>query len=235
MGQKANPKAIRLAVNKPWNSRWFSKKREFAQVLKQDVLIRRYLKHRITEAGLSHIAIERTGGALNISIFAAKPGVIIGRSGAGIEELKKEIVTKFLNKEATRIQGTTAVNISIHEVERPMLSAQIVLDQIIADIEKRMPHRRVMKSAISRVEKAGAKGIKVYVGGRLGGNEIARRETLSSGRLPLQTLRADIDYARGHAQMTYGKIGVKVWIYRGDVFEKEQASATPAATRPIQK
>lgn len=229
MGQKVNPRGVRLGITKGWNSRWISKKRDFAQILKQDVTIRRFLKHRLKEAGVADIQIERVTGALNIHIHATKPGVIIGRSGAGAEDLKKEIMTKYLNKEATNVPGTKQVNLTIHEVDRPLLSAQVVLDQIIADIEKRMAYRRVMKSTIGRVEKAGAKGIKIYIGGRLNGSEIARREALSWGRLPLQTLRADIDYARGHAQMTYGKIGIKVWIYRGEVFERSAAKQQPVA------
>ena len=220
MGQKINPKIFRTGVIKGWNSKWFSN-RNFSSLLKQDVVIRKFLKTKLKDAGLAKIEIERAAENINIVIYAVRPGVIIGRSGVGIEDLKKEIMKKILNKEETAVPGKVNLNINIMEVDKPNLNAQVVVDNIIADLEKRIPYRRVMKQSIGRVMRAGAKGVKVIVAGRLNGAEIARRETLTEGTLPLHTLRADIDYARGAAQTIYGKIGVKVWIYKGEVFEKE--------------
>jgi len=212
MGHKINPKGFRLGQIYTWNSKWFSSKNDYRARLKQDILIRKFLKGKLREARIDNISIERSANSMTIIIKAAKPGIIIGRSGAGAEDLKKEIKKNFLDSK-------TGLNLNILEVEKPGLSAAIVLQDMIADIEKRIPFRRVMKSAISRVEKAGAKGIKVKVSGRLNGAEIARSETLSSGKIPLHTLRADIDYARGTAYTIYGAIGIKVWIYKGEVFE----------------
>jgi len=220
MGQKVNPKIFRIGVIRGWNSRWFSKK-NFSFLLKQDVLIRKFLKNKLKDSGVARIEMERSAGNINIIIHAARPGVIIGRSGVGIEELKSELRKKVLNKQKIEGSGKIALNINIMEVEKPNLNAQIVVDNIISDLEKRIPYRRVMKQAVSRVERAGAKGVKVIVAGRLNGAEIAREEKLTLGMIPLHTLRADIDYARGAAQTIYGKIGVKVWIYRGDVFEEK--------------
>jgi len=221
MGQKVNPKIFRIGVIKGWDSKWFSK-RNFSAYLKQDIAIKKFLKKKLKDSAVSKIEIERSAENLNIIIHAVRPGTIIGRSGVGIEDLKKEIEAKILNKKETAIGQKINLNINIMEVDKPNLNAQIVLDGIIADIEKRIPYRRVMKQAISRVERAGAKGVKIIVAGRLNGIEIARTETLTSGMIPLHTLRADIDYSRGAAHTTYGKIGVKVWIYKGEVFESEQ-------------
>jgi small subunit ribosomal protein S3 len=184
--------------------------------LEEDIKIRKFLAKELKEAGLDRIDIERTANNVTVVIYAAKPGLIIGRGGQGVEELKKKIINQFLEKK-------TNLNVNIIEVERPLLSAQIVLQQMINDIEKRIPFRRVMKQAIARVEKAGAQGVKVRVSGRLDGAEIARRETLVSGKMPLHTIRADIDYARGVARTTYGAIGLKIWIYRGEVFTKNES------------
>ncbi len=220
MGQKVNPKIFRTGIIRNWNSKWFSK-RYFSPLLKQDVVIRKFLKKKLKDAGLAKIEIERSAENINIIIYAVRPGVIIGRSGVGIEDLKQQIIKKILNKKETMVPGKMNLNINIMEVDKPNLNAQVVVAAIIADLEKRIPYRRVMKQAISRVERAGAKGVKIIVAGRLNGADIARTETLTSGMIPLHTLRADIDYARGAAQTIYGKIGVKVWIYKGEVFEKE--------------
>jgi small subunit ribosomal protein S3 len=217
MGQKVNPKSFRIGVTKNWNSKWFSK-RDFSSFLKQDIMIRKYIKNKLKEAGVAKIEIERSAEKINIIIYAVRPGVIIGRSGVGIEKLKDELVKKIFNKQETKTPGKINLNINILEVDKPNLNAQIVLDNIIADLEKRIPYRRVMKQALGRVIRAGAKGVKVIVAGRLNGAEIARTETLTEGMIPLHTLRADIDYARGAAHTIYGKIGVKVWIYKGEVF-----------------
>ncbi|MBI3626641.1 30S ribosomal protein S3 [Candidatus Uhrbacteria bacterium] len=214
MGQKVNPKAIRLGMTLNWSSRWFSKK-DFPALLKADVQIKRFLRIKLKEALVASIEIERFGSNVTIIIAAAKPGLIIGRAGAGIEDLKKEIVKMFFTGKKV------VLNINIQEIKKPYLNSQIVVQNMIFDIEKRIPFRRVMKQTISRVQKEGAQGVKVMIGGRLNGAEIARQEMLSAGKIPLQTLRADIDYARGAAFTTYGAIGIKVWIYKGEVFNKD--------------
>ncbi|MFA5188601.1 MAG: 30S ribosomal protein S3 [Patescibacteria group bacterium] len=220
MGQKVNPKAIRLGITRTWDSKWFAK-RNFSLFLRQDVVIRKFIKKRLKDAGVAKIEIERSAENINIIVYAVRPGVIIGRSGVGVEDLKNELKKAIFNKEITKVPGKLNLNVNIMEVDRPNMNAQIVLDNMIADLEKRIPFRRILKQAISRVMRAGAKGIRVMVSGRLNGAEIARREMLSEGMLPLHTLRADIDYSRGAAQTIYGKIGVKVWIYKGEVFDKE--------------
>lgn len=219
MGHKVNPRSIRITINKGWDSKWFSRN-NFGIFLRQDVVIRKFLKNKLKDAGVAKIDIERSVEKLNVIIHAVKPGIIIGRSGVGIEELKEALKKNILNKEATKVPGKISLNINILEVDKPNLNSQIVLDNIIADLEKRIPFRRTMKQSISRVIRAGAKGVKVMIGGRLNGAEIARTESLTEGEVPLHTLRADIDYARGHAQTIYGKIGVKVWIYKGEIFNK---------------
>lgn len=220
MGQKVNPKIFRIGIIKTWDSKWFAR-HNFSALLRQDIVIKKYIKEKLKDAGVAQIEIERSAENLNIIIRAVRPGVIIGRSGVGIEELKKDITKKILNKKDTVVAGKLNLTINILEVDKPNLNAQVVLDNIIADLEKRIPYRRVMKQAIGRVERAGAKGVKVILAGRLNGAEIARTETLSSGMIPLHTLRADIDYSRGAAQTIYGKIGVKVWIYKGEVFDQD--------------
>lgn len=210
-----HPKIFRTGQSQiyTWDSKWFAEK-DFASRLKQDVLIRGFLKKSLAEAAVAKIEIERTANALTIIIHAAKPGVIIGRAGSGIEDLKKKIKEKFLDKK-------TALNLNVQEVQNPSLSAEVVLRLMIVDIEKRVPFRRVMKQTIARVERAGAKGVKVIVSGRLDGAEIARDEMLVRGKIPLHTLRADIDYASGPAFTIYGAIGIKIWIYKGEVFVKK--------------
>lgn len=220
MGHKVNPKVIRLGITRGWESRWFSR-HNFGAYLKQDVLIRKFLKAKLKDAGIAKIETERSGENLNIIIRAVRPGIIIGRGGMGVETLKNEIKEKILNKKELKTSNKINLSVNILEVDKPNLNAQVVVDAMIADIEKRVAFRRVMKQAISRVMRAGARGVKVCVGGRLNGAEIARTEVLSEGTIPLHTLRADIDYSRGAALTIYGKIGIKVWIYRGDIFNKE--------------
>ncbi len=220
MGQKVNPKVFRVGIIKTWPSKWFSTGNTYIINLQQDVKVRRFLINKLREAGVDRVEIERSGHKININVFTAKPGVIIGRGGAGAEDLKKKIHANFLYN-----FKLADINLNISEVDRPNLSAQIIVQAMAAEIEKRMPFRRVMKQAISRIERAGALGVKIKISGRLNGAEIARRETLTSGKVPLHTLRADIDYARGTAFTTYGTIGIKVWIYRGDVFKKENQTA----------
>ncbi|MDD5341614.1 MAG: 30S ribosomal protein S3 [Patescibacteria group bacterium] len=220
MGHKVNPKVIRLGITRTWESKWFARK-NYPLYLRQDVLIRKFIKAKLKDSGVAKIEIERSGENLNVIIRAARPGIIIGRGGLGVETIKKELQEKILNKKELKIPGKTNISINILEVDKPNLNAQIVVDSIIADTEKRVAFRRVMKQAISRAMRAGAKGVKVWMGGRLNGAEIARTEVLSEGTIPLHTLRADIDYSRGAAETMYGKVGVKVWIYRGEVFAKD--------------
>lgn len=217
MGKKVNPKILRIGVTKTWPSKWFGNGKDYIKNLEQDVRVRRYLLKELRAAGVDRVEIERNASKITTSIHTAKPGIIIGRGGTGVEDLKKKIHSGFFKN-----YRLGEININIVEVDRPNLSAQIIVQSMILDIEKRVPFRRVMKQAISRVERAGALGVKVVVGGRLNGVEIARSEMLSSGKVPLHTLRADIDYARGTAFTTYGTIGIKVWIYKGIVFEKEE-------------
>ncbi|MFH0854144.1 MAG: 30S ribosomal protein S3 [bacterium] len=215
MGHKVNPKIFRMGIIRTWDSKWFAKGK-FSSFLKQDVLIRKFLKKQLREAAIDKIEIERSTNNIKIIIYSAKPGVIIGRSGAGIEELKNNL-KKLFNKIGL---SDINLNLNIQEVRNPNLSANIVLQNVIDDIEKRIPFRRALKQANGKVEKAGAKGVKIVVSGRLNGAEIARTEKLTAGKIPLHTLRADIDYSRGTARTIYGAIGVKVWIYKGEVFNQ---------------
>lgn len=213
MGQKVHPKIFRTGESQiyTWNSKWFAKK-DYAARLRQDIDIREFLKKTLKEAAVAKVEIERTANAVTVVIHSAKPGLIIGHAGTGIEDLRKKIKEKFLDKK-------TVLNVNVQEVQNPSLAAEVVLQAMISDIEKRIPFRRVLKQTVSRVERAGAKGVKVVASGRLDGAEIAREETLSWGKIPLHTLRADIDYAGGAAFTIYGAVGLKVWIYKGEVFK----------------
>ena len=217
MGKKVNPKIFRIGVTKNWPSKWFSTGEKYAKKVEQDVKTRKFILKELREAGVDRVEIERNVDKINVGIYTAKPGLIIGRGGAGVEKLKKKIHFKFLKD-----YKPGDINLNIYEVDRPNLSSQIIVQSMILDIEKRMPFRRVMKQALNRVERAGGLGVKIIASGRLNGAEIARSEMLSSGKVPLHTLRADIDYARGVAKTTYGAVGIKVWIYKGDKFEKEE-------------
>ncbi len=205
MGQKVNPHGFRVGVIKDWDTRWFANGKAFADNLISDYEIRKFLKKKLYAAGIAKIEIERAAGKITVNIHTAKPGVVIGRGGAGVEALKKE-----LNKVAG-----TACNINIIEVKRAETNAQLVAENVAQQLERRISFRRAMKQCIGRSMKAGAKGIKITCGGRLGGAEIARSESYHEGSIPLQTLRADIDYGFAEAHTTYGRIGVKVWIYKG--------------------
>ncbi|HRY63684.1 MAG TPA: 30S ribosomal protein S3 [Patescibacteria group bacterium] len=215
MGQKVNPKVFRLGTTKTWNSRWFSDKK-YAGKLEEDVKIRRFLEKKFKESSVDSVLIDRTADTLEINIFTARPGMIIGKGGAAIDDLKKHIAKNIVTDKKIKIQ------INIKEVSKPGLSARIVAQNIALDLEKRIPHRKTMKKYIEQVAKAGGQGVKISCAGRLGGAEIARRETLGEGKIPLHTLRADIDYARLAAHTTYGAIGIKVWIYKGDVFNTDE-------------
>jgi small subunit ribosomal protein S3 len=216
MGHKINPTSLRINITKDtWKSKWFSKG-NFAKQLKEDVKIREYLAKHLKKAGLVRTDIERTGdGTIVVIIKTTKPGLIIGKGGAGIEELKKKIKTKLSIKKELKV--------NIEEVREVNLQAQVIADGITEQIEKRVAFRKLMKQTLEQVMNAGAKGVKVAIGGRLNGAEIARTEHLSSGKIPLHTLRADIDFARSTAFTTYGTVGVKIWIYKGDVFDDRKS------------
>ena len=207
MGQKVNPHGMRVGIIKDWSSRWFVKKGEFADNLLSDYRLRRFLKETLYGAGVPNIEIERDASRVSLNIYCAKPGIVIGKGGSEIEKLRAEC-TKMLGK---------PTYINIIEVKNPDANAQLVAESIAAQLEKRASFRRAMKQAIARAMKSGVKGIKTQVSGRLGGAEIARTEHYHEGTIPLQTLRADIDYGFAEAHTTYGRIGVKVWIYRGEV------------------
>lgn len=212
MGQKVNPHGFRVGVNKDWSSSWITDKKGTSECILEDYNIRKYINKKHAGSSVADIKIERTGNKVNIDIFTARPGVMIGAKGAGVEELKQEIA-KLVNGKI--------VNINIKEVKRPDLDAQLVAQSIAQQLEKRMSFRRAMKMAMQRVMRAGAKGCKVMVSGRLDGAEIARSEHYHEGRLPLHTLRADIDYATYEAHTTFGVIGVKVWICKGEILTKK--------------
>lgn len=211
MGQKVDPRALRLGINRDWNAKWFAEKKDFANYLLEDVRIRRYIKEKLYQAGISTIQIERTGNRIRVFIHTAKPGIVIGRGGAEVENLRKEL-EKMTGKQ---------VNVNIVEIKVPELDAQLVAENVAQQIERRVAFRRAMKQVVARAMRMGAKGIKVAVSGRLAGAEIARTEWYSEGKVPLHTLRADIDYGFAEALTTYGKIGVKVWIYKGDVLPEQ--------------
>ena len=212
MGQKVNPHGLRVGIINDWDSRWYAEA-DFADNLVEDYKIRTYLKKKLYNAGVSKIEIERASDRLKLIIYTAMPGKVIGRGGSEIDKLKVEI-QKFTDKR---------LNIEIKEVKRPDLNAQLVAENIASQLENRISFRRAMKSTMARTMKAGAKGIKASVGGRLGGADIARTEFYSEGTIPLQTLRANIDYGFAEADTTFGKLGVKVWIYHGEVLPTKGA------------
>lgn len=222
MGQKVNPHGLRVGVNKDWNSKWYAGKNDFADFLIEDQQIRNYVKKTLYAAGVASVVVERPAAdKVRVVILAARPGMVIGRAGDGVEELKKSIV---------KMTGKT-VEISIEEVRRSELDAQLTAESIAQALERRVSFRRAMKQAIQRTMKANAKGIKVLCSGRLGGAEIARSEKYSEGNVPLHTLRADIDYGFAEADTTYGKIGVKVWINHGEILDKGLKDAIPESTK----
>lgn len=212
MGHKVHPKIYRIPVLFPWDSRWVATK-DYAKNLKQDVKIRDYIAGKFKDAAVDSIVIERGAKNMTITIFAGKPGVIIGRGGQGLDTTRKEIERKFLNM-------SLKAKLNIQEVRAPSLSARIIAESVVRDTEQRMAYRRVIKQHIERVMKAGAQGVKIGMSGRLNGVEIARAEKLSQGKIPLITLRSNVDYAYATAKTMYGTIGVKVWIYKGESFGK---------------
>ena len=213
MGQKVNPHGLRVGVIKEWDSRWYADK-DFADCLVEDYNIRKFLKKKLYTAGVSKIEIERASDRVKIIIYTAKPGIVIGKGGSGIEKVKKEL-KNYTDKKF--------IIVDIKEVKRPDRDAQLVAENIALQLENRISFRRAMKSTMSRTMKAGAQGIKTSVSGRLGGADMARTEFYSEGTIPLQTLRADIDYGFAEADTTYGKVGVKAWIYNGEVLPTKGA------------
>ena len=214
MGHKVNPIGFRLGISKDWNSKWFANKRDFAGYLAADLKVRELLKKKLAQAGISKILIERPAKSARVTIHTARPGVVIGKKGEDIEKLRKEV---------SQVMGVPA-HINVTEVRKPELDAQLVAESIAQQLERRIMFRRAMKRSVQNAMRLGALGIKVNVGGRLNGAEIARSEWAREGRVPLHTLRADIDYGFAEASTTYGIIGVKVWIYKGEIFDLHAAT-----------
>ena len=212
MGQKVHPTGFRVGVIRDWNSKWYADSRNFADYLVEDQKIRKFLKKKLYLAGISKIEIERTAKAIKVNLYAAKPGIIIGKGGAGVESVRAEL-KKLIGKD---------ININIVEVKNVDLDAQLVAENIAGQLERRISFRRAMKQCMQKATKAGALGIKTAVSGRLGGADMARTEFYKEGNIPLQTLRADIDYGFAEANTTYGKIGVKVWIYKGEILPEKK-------------
>ena len=207
MGQKINPIGLRVGIIRDWEAKWYAERKDYVDTLHEDIKVRKYIRRQLANSGISQIEIERAANRLRVSIHTAKPGVVIGRGGAGIERLRKEL---------DQLTGKQT-HINIIEIRVAELDAQLVAESIAAQLEKRIAFRRAMKQAMGRTMRAGAKGIKVMVSGRLGGAEMSRTEWYTEGTVPLHTLRADIDYGITEARTTYGQIGVKVWIYKGEI------------------
>jgi small subunit ribosomal protein S3 len=230
MGQKINPIGFRLAVNRNWSSRWYANSRQFAGMLAEDIKVRDFLKKKLAHASVGRVLIERPAKDARITIFSARPGVVIGKKGEEIEALKAEL---------RRLMGVQQVHVNIEEIRKPEIDAQLIADSIAQQLEKRIMFRRAMKRAMQNAMRLGAQGIKIMSAGRLNGIEIARTEWYREGRVPLHTLRADIDYGTGEAKTTYGVIGIKVWVYKGEILSKAEAlaalpgaAATPPAAAP---
>ena len=211
MGQKVNPNGLRIGIIKDWNSKWYADKKDIAKVIKEDEVVRTFIKKKYYQSAISSIKIERSEGKIVIFIYTGRPGTLIGKQGAGIEQMKAEV---------QKLVGDKFVVINIMEVKNPDMDAQLVAENIAAQLEKRIAFRRAMRSAMQRATRAGAKGIKTCVSGRLDGAEIARNEHYHEGSIPLHTLRADIDYGFAEARTTFGIIGVKVWVYKGEILGK---------------
>jgi small subunit ribosomal protein S3 len=225
MGQKVHPTGIRLGIVKDWSSKWYADTKTFPEYIRADHLIRDFIKKKLKDASVSRITIERPSKKCNITIFTARPGIVIGKKGEDIEKLRAE-VSKMIK------MNMQDVRININEVRKPELDATLVAEGIAQQLERRVMFRRAMKRAVTNTMRVGAEGVKVKVGGRLNGAEIARSEWYREGRVPLHTLRADIDYGTAVANTTYGVIGVKVWIFKGEIFEKpEVVPAAPAEAK----
>ncbi len=212
MGRKVHPTVYRLGINKTWDARWYAAGPQYAEFLREDLKIRNIVRDRLQKAGLSKVEIERFAKQIIVTLHTAKPGIVIGRRGASVNDLRKELEEMTGKK----------VRIEVKEIKRPELDAYLVAESVVEQLERRISHKRAMKQAISRSMRAGAQGIRIMCGGRLSGSEMARREWQREGRVPLQTLRADIDYAHAEALTTFGRIGVKVWIYKGEVMPEAE-------------
>ncbi len=221
MGQKINPTGFRLAVNRNWSSKWYANNRNFAGMLAEDIKVRSFLKKKLAHASVGRILIERPAKDARITIFSARPGVVIGKKGEEIEALKAEL---------RRIMGVQQVHVNIEEIRKPETDAQLIADSIAQQLEKRIMFRRAMKRAMQNAMRLGAQGVKIMSAGRLNGHEIARTEWYREGRVPLHTLRADIDYGMGAAKTSYGVIGIKVWVYKGEVMPRSEQAALAATT-----
>ena len=211
MGQKVNPIGFRLGINRPWDSIWFAKKKEYGKFLIEDYKIRKFIRENIKNSGVSDVIIERSSKRCTVTIHTSRPGFVIGKKGSDIEKIKRKL-SKFTSGD---------ISLNIKEIKKPELNAYLVAENISQQLVKRVAYRRAMKRAMQSAMRLGAKGIKVTLGGRLAGNEIARTEWLREGSIPLHTLRANLDYAESEALTTYGIIGVKVWIYKGEIFLKD--------------
>lgn len=222
MGQKIQPTGFRLSVRKNWDSKWYAGSEKFSETLLKDIEIRSLIKQRLKNAGISKVVIERPAKNAKVTIYTARPGIVIGKKGEDIENLRAELRKRM---------GLQSVDVAIEEVRKPELDAQLIADSITSQLEKRIMFRRAMKRAIQNAMRLGAKGIKIMSSGRLNGIEIARSEWYREGRVPLHTLRADVDYATSEAHTTYGIIGVKVWLYKGDIIE----GLTDVADEPEKK
>lgn len=215
MGQKVHPKGFRLGVIEYWDSNWYAGKKEYGSYLLEDLKVRKYIKHNLFKAGISKIKISRRANQIEVNVYSAKPGLVIGRGGRDVAALRVELV-KMTNKQ---------VELNVQEEQNPEICGQLVAENIAAQLEKRIAYRRAMKQAVAKALRSGAKGIKVMCGGRLNGAEIARSEWYRKGRVPLQTLRARIDYGFAESMTVYGKIGVKVWVYKGDALTEKEVEA----------
>lgn len=229
MGHKVHPTSFRIGTTTTWPSRWFARGDAYRTQLREDLKMREFFRRALKDAAINHVTIERSRGALSMTISTAKPGVVIGRGGVGVEDLKKKFLKTFFPNKKVQFQ------LNVSEVPKPSLESILIAQQVVAELERRLPFRRVLKMAIERVKKSGALGVKIAVSGRLNGAEIARREWLGWGKIPLTNLRADIDYAQDVAHTMAGAIGVKVWIYRGDIFEQDRLAqyqpTTPSRDR----
>src|SRR5512138_3151557 len=220
MGQKINPVGFRLAVNRNWSSRWYANSKNFAPMLAEDIRVRDFLKKKLAHASVGRVLIERPAKDARITIFSARPGVVIGKKGEEIESLKAAL---------RKIMGVQQVHVNIEEIRKPEIDAQLIADSIAQQLEKRIMFRRAMKRAMQNAMRLGAQGIKIMSAGRLNGIEIARTEWYREGRVPLHTLRADIDYGQGEAKTNYGVIGIKCWVYKGEIVPKGEALGAAAA------
>lgn len=221
MGQKVNPHGLRVGIIKDWDSKWYADKKSFGNLLVEDDKIRKFVKKKLFISGISKMEIERAANRIKLTVFTAKPGMVIGRGGSGVEELRLDI-EKMTNKK---------VVINVEEIKIPELDAQLVAENIASQLERRVSFRRAMKQSIQRTMRFGGKGIKTQVAGRVGGADMARTEGYSEGSIPLQTLRADIDYGFAEADTTFGKLGVKVWLYKGEVLPTSKVEEKPVSSK----